>query len=216
MQRNMSFSIHLLILLILPAVTETPSGAQTPVAPGGVEALAEAYPVRLELRLRLKGKAALAAKDITFSTYPGGRRVAYCYTGVGNPKTIQYLHKLGFRTTLYVGAKTSPERIKALEDAGAEIGMAQGFGYGSPHRAVQVNYDIATADWDGHVRLPNSLSHSAGFNVMFPDAHASLHADKDAETMIHYANLQWALVGIAMGDNFRDNIHSLVLYGELR
>jgi len=135
------FRSCLSLLLLLPALTGSGVWAQPagPKQPG-------AHPVPLTVRLRLGGKSVLAAKDIAFSTFPGGRRCAYTYTGVRNPRTIQYLQKLGFRTTLYVGAKTPAERVKALEDAGAEIGMAQGFGYGSPHRAVQVNYDIAAAD----------------------------------------------------------------------
>ncbi len=141
MKPSPQFRSCLSLLLLLPALTGSGVWAQPagPKQPG-------AHPVPLTVRLRLGGKSVLAAKDIAFSTFPGGRRCAYTYTGVRNPRTIQYLQKLGFRTTLYVGAKTPAERVKALEDAGAEIGMAQGIGYGSPHRAVQVNYDIAAAD----------------------------------------------------------------------
>ena len=81
---------------------------------------------------------------------------------------------------------------------------------------VLMDYDMATADSDGHVRLPTSLNHLAGFNALYGDAHASLHADKDGENMIYHANIQWALVGIGMGHQHRDNLQSLLLYGELR
>lgn len=84
----------------------------------------KAKDVRLKLILDLESKADLSSKDVKYHYYPEGRSFAYTYSGIGNPKEIAYYQKLGFRTTVYVRSSTSEKVIKALEDAGAEIGVA--------------------------------------------------------------------------------------------
>ncbi len=82
---------------------------------------AEDQPILVKLHLELASKAALEASDIKFAAFPGGAHCALTYAGPQDPRTIAFLSKLGFRTTLYVNPAMEQDSIRALEDAGAEI-----------------------------------------------------------------------------------------------
>jgi hypothetical protein len=94
-----------------------PAAAQTAPAPQA------AAPIEAQVRLKLAAAASLAVGDIRFAAFPSGKRCCFTYNGCGNPKTIAVLSKLGFRTTVYCHPDTSAEKLNALEDAGADIGV---------------------------------------------------------------------------------------------
>jgi len=101
-------------------------------------------PVVVKVRLNLMAKADLAAKEVKYSTFPQGRRCAFTYVGVGLPRNIAYLHKLGFRTTIYASPGTSAEKVQALEAAGAEIAVRQPSLLGG-NTTVQEAFDMAAS-----------------------------------------------------------------------
>jgi hypothetical protein len=58
-----------------------------------------------------------------YGLFPPGKRCAFTYTGASSPATIAPLSKLGFRTTVYVSPADAGERLKDLEQAGADLGI---------------------------------------------------------------------------------------------
>jgi len=91
--------------------------------------LAEGKPARpatveMKVRLELKSPAELKVSDVTCAVFPGAKRCAFTYFGPRSPRTVGVLSKLGFRTTTYVSPAWPAERLKALEDAGADIGIS--------------------------------------------------------------------------------------------
>jgi len=81
------------------------------------------------LRLKLSAPAKLSAADVRFALLPGGKHCAVTYEGVRSAKGIARYTKLGFRTSVSVGPEYSAERLKALEDAGADLIMGGRVGY---------------------------------------------------------------------------------------
>jgi hypothetical protein len=79
--------------------------------------------IRPKLVLTLKRSRSLRSRDVKYSFFPGGRWCAFMYTGPSRPKTIARLTRMGFRTTCYVTPRTAVERVRALEAAGAEVGV---------------------------------------------------------------------------------------------
>ncbi len=82
----------------------------------------------LTVRLQLPAGKALALADVKYSTFPGGKRCAFTYKGAAKAATIQAFTDMGFRTTVHVSPGTSPERLAALENAGAEIAVGSYWG----------------------------------------------------------------------------------------
>ncbi len=78
---------------------------------------------RFKVTLNLGRPKQLRARDVKYSLLPQGRRSAFTYTGPRKAQTIAQLSKMGFRTTCYVSPATSAARVKALEKAGAEVGV---------------------------------------------------------------------------------------------
>ena len=83
---------------------------------------------KYRVRLKLKSPAELSPGDVKYAAIPGGKHVGLSYTGVTDPKTIAFFTKLGFRTSVAVTQATSPERLQALEAAGADLVCAGGVG----------------------------------------------------------------------------------------
>ncbi len=79
--------------------------------------------VDVKLHLQLSEKADLKAADVTCAAFPGGKRCAFTFFGCRSPKTIEVLSKLGFRTTVYCSPSAGPGTLRALEAAGADIGI---------------------------------------------------------------------------------------------
>ena len=79
--------------------------------------------VKLTLRLEAAGKPDMKVEDLKYHVFPSGKRCAFTFFGARTPATIEVLTKLGFGTTVYLGPQTSPEALKALEKAGADIGI---------------------------------------------------------------------------------------------
>ncbi len=98
----------------------------TAVVLGGshrLQAAASPPAIELKVRVKLSGGAALKPADVKFALFPSGKRCAFTYNGCRDPKTIAALSKLGFRTTVYCSPATPAEQLKALEDAGADVGI---------------------------------------------------------------------------------------------
>jgi hypothetical protein len=85
-------------------------------------------PQPLRLVVRLEGAPALAPASIKFAPFPSGKRCAFTYTGPVNPRTIGFMTRLGFRTTVYLSPGTAADTVRALEDAGADIGIGSYWG----------------------------------------------------------------------------------------
>ena len=77
--------------------------------------------VHLLLELEAPAPAELKPADVKAAAIPSGKRVGLSYTGVKEPESIARYTKMGFRTSIGVSAGASPEQIKALEDAGADL-----------------------------------------------------------------------------------------------
>src|SRR5262245_52884046 len=90
-------------------------------APG--QQAAEPAPIRWSVRLDLGAPAALSPAPIKFAPFPSGKRCAFTYTGPTNPKTIEFMSQMGFRTTVYLGPGTAADTVRRVEEAGAEIGI---------------------------------------------------------------------------------------------
>jgi len=80
--------------------------------------------LKLKLALNLSRPKLLRERDLEYSYFPGGKRCAFTYTGPRRTETIAALSRIGFRTTVYVAPGTSADRVKALEKAGAEVGVS--------------------------------------------------------------------------------------------
>lgn len=100
--------------LILAARAPARAARKKPADPPAVD---------VTVRVKLAGPANLKAADVKVAVFPGGRRCAFTFFGCRNPKTIEVLTKLGFRTTVYTGPSASPAYLKAIEAAGADIGI---------------------------------------------------------------------------------------------
>ncbi len=94
-------------------------GPRLPVAQGE-------RPLRLDVRLEMTGAIDPAA--VRFAPFPSGKRCAFTYTGPTNPATIAFMSGLGFRTTVYLSPGAPADRVRALEEAGAEIGVGSYWG----------------------------------------------------------------------------------------
>ncbi|HET6428773.1 MAG TPA: LamG-like jellyroll fold domain-containing protein [Phycisphaerae bacterium] len=79
--------------------------------------------LKLKVVLNLSRSTTLRERDLKYSFFPGGRRCAFNYTGPSQTRNIAELTKIGLRTTVYVSPGTSAERVKALQQAGAEVGV---------------------------------------------------------------------------------------------
>ncbi|HUT35187.1 MAG TPA: LamG-like jellyroll fold domain-containing protein [Planctomycetota bacterium] len=90
---------------------------------GAGEAGGAAPTLDVRVRLELASKGELTASDVTLAAFPGGKRCAFTFGGCRQPATIAALTKLGFRTTVYCGPGTPAETLRALEAAGADIGI---------------------------------------------------------------------------------------------
>lgn len=90
-------------------------------APGQQAALPP--PLRFDVRLDLSAPAALTPASVKFAPFPSGKRCAFTYTGPTTPRTIEFMTRMGFRTTVYVGPGTAADTVRNLEDAGAEVGI---------------------------------------------------------------------------------------------
>ncbi|HUU23211.1 MAG TPA: hypothetical protein VM389_11820, partial [Phycisphaerae bacterium] len=107
--------------------------------------------IQVPVRLEIDGAAGLKAEDVTYAEFPSGKRCAFTFFGARSPETIGVLTKLGFRTTVYADPSTPPGTLKALEEAGADIGINiwNGKGGYSSHiqgNTVQEAYDaVATS-----------------------------------------------------------------------
>lgn len=135
--------------------------------------------VVLSVELDMDGE--LKKDDIKFGHFPEGRVCAFTYRGVKNPKDIAYYTKLGFRTTVGVSSSTSADRIKALEDAGAEIYVAKMWGakahaHGDMIGAntIQEAYDVSGTTRlvlrkhsKGQVNLVNGSSKTQGLSYWY-------------------------------------------------
>ncbi|KKM17178.1 hypothetical protein LCGC14_1678380, partial [marine sediment metagenome] len=78
---------------------------------------------KFKVVLNLTRSKQLRARDVKYSFFPDGRRCAFVYTGPQKTQTISDLSKIGLRTTCYVAPTASADRVKALEKAGAEVGV---------------------------------------------------------------------------------------------
>jgi len=78
----------------------------------------------VKVRLQLASKAELKVSDIKLAPFPGGRRCAFTFCGCKEPRTLAALTKLGFRTSVYCDPGASAESLRALEAAGADIGIS--------------------------------------------------------------------------------------------
>jgi hypothetical protein len=108
--------LSLRTLLLTAAVLSQPQWLQAADA-------AMPPPIELKVRVKLSASAALKPADVKFALFPSGKRCAFTYNGCRDPKTIAALSKLGFRTTVYCSPATPAERLKTLEDAGADVGI---------------------------------------------------------------------------------------------
>ena len=93
------FLLFLTFWLQVALTAESPSVL---IPGGGLAATAESADelTVLHLRLQLDSNAALALSDITYATFPSGKRCAFTYNSVRLPKTVAFFQKLGFRTTV--------------------------------------------------------------------------------------------------------------------
>ena len=160
--------------------------------------------IRIKVRLALTAAAELSPKALKFAVFPSGRRCAFTYTGPRDPRTIGFLTKLGFRTTVYVGPDTGRDYIKALEDEGAEVGIG-GYpgavgGYASliEGNAVQGAFDavarsvrtlrakcggpLACGTVDGHIGMDSfpinrDMDSAVGYGAVFGDSNLMLLLD---------------------------------------
>lgn len=89
----------------------------------GAKKPAKTPQVEATVRLSVSGGGDLKASDVQYAVFPSGKRCAFTYFGARSPKTIGALTKLGFRTTVYVSPGQSAESLRALETAGADIGI---------------------------------------------------------------------------------------------
>jgi len=88
------------------------------------------HDLKLKVTLSLSRSKSLRSRDVAYSYFPGGKRCAFQYTGPGRPETIAALTKLGLKTTIYVSPTADAASVKALEEAGAEVGVS---GYWGAH-----------------------------------------------------------------------------------
>jgi len=95
--------------------------------------------LEVQVRVQLSSKSALTTRDLKFAVFPSGKRCCFTYNGCRNPKTIELLSKLGFRTTVYCHPGTPPEQLKALEDAG-ELAQPAGADIGIEVWGAKGNY----------------------------------------------------------------------------
>ncbi len=96
------------------AAASIAAGQTRPAAPATVD---------VSVHLKLAEEAPLKASDVKMAAFPAGKRCAFTFFGCRSPKTIEVLTKLGFRTTVYCGPGASAASLKALEAAGADIGI---------------------------------------------------------------------------------------------
>ncbi len=82
----------------------------------------------LRLDVRLDPALTLDPAAVKFAPFPGGRRCAFTYTGPTSPRTVAFMSGLGFRTTVYLSPGASADAVRALEEAGAEIGVGSYWG----------------------------------------------------------------------------------------
>jgi hypothetical protein len=109
------------------------------LAPARAQDDPDGRPLRLDVALDLGG-GTLDPASVKFAVFPSGKRCAFTYTGPTNPRTIGFMSKLGFRTTVYVGPGTPAERVRALEEAGAEVGIGGYWGaQGDYHSLIGQN-----------------------------------------------------------------------------
>ncbi|KKL77356.1 hypothetical protein LCGC14_2035700, partial [marine sediment metagenome] len=134
----------------------------------------------LTVELKLKAKADLSARDIKTAHFPGGADTAFTYAGTPDPKLIGFYQQLGFRTTVGVSPRAKAAHIKALEDAGAEIGVGSIWGAKASYISVigtstyQRAYDAALSSRRviqgmarGPAHLINASSSKAGNAFMY-------------------------------------------------
>jgi len=95
--------------------------------------------IKLTLRLQLQPGVDLSAERVKYGVFPEGKRCAFTYFGVGAARTVEVLSKLGFRTTIYCRPDTSPQRLKALEAAGGDIGISIWGGKGTYSSHIGAN-----------------------------------------------------------------------------
>jgi len=87
----------------------------------GKPALPRQRPVTVHLELNAaKG---LTRDQISYSTFPGGKRCAFTYKGARRPATIAAFNEMGFRTTVHLSPGSRADSVRALETAGAEIAV---------------------------------------------------------------------------------------------
>ena len=93
------------------------------LAPVTAEAGDTPSAVEVTVRLELASRAELTPDRVKYAVFPGGRRCAFTFCGCQQPKTIEALTKLGFRTTVYCEPGMAAEALRALEAAGADVGI---------------------------------------------------------------------------------------------
>jgi hypothetical protein len=183
-------------------------------------------PIRLDVRLEMTG--ALDPASIKFAPFPSGRRCAFTYTGPTNPATVDFMSKLGFRTTVYLGPGAPAEAVRALEDAGAEIGIGSYWGargdYASliGQNSAQEAFDaVATSVLDlrrkargpvvcgaigGHLDiatfpLNRDMDSAVGYGAAFQDANLVLLLDNKPYAVLLGRRNPKAIVTRAKHDN---------------
>lgn len=155
----------------------------------------------LRLTVRLDGPAPASVK---IAPFPSGKRCAFTYTGPTNPRTIAFMTQMGFRATVYLSPGAAPDAVRALEDAGADIGIGGYWGaqgdYASliGQNSAQEAFDaVATSVLDlrrkakgpvlcgaigGHIDiakfpLNRDMDHADGYGAVFQDSNLVLLLD---------------------------------------
>jgi len=160
-------------------------------------------PIEVKVRVRLAARADLRPGDIRFALFPSGKRCCFTYNGCRNPRTIEVLSKLGFRTTVYCDPSTPADQLRALEAAGADIGIEVWGGQGNYHsnlggNTVQEAFDacatsrivlrtvcrgpLGATRIEGHYGAQNYLvsrhpDNSSGFGYAYHDCNYLIFSD---------------------------------------
>ncbi len=148
--------------------------------------------------------AEFKARDMRFSDLPLGAPCAFMYTGPTKPATHKFFHDMGFKATMFVGADTKAETLKALEAAGVDIALGSYKGgkvtYSSfiGGNTVQEAFDVVAAarmelqkkvegpvhvaSISGHIRANSWILHrepyalkSIGYGAVMSDANVRMN-----------------------------------------
>ncbi len=201
-------------------------------------------PRPLRLVVSLEGAAALTPASVKFAPFPSGKRCAFTYTGPVNPRTIGFMSKLGFRTTVYLSPGTAADTVRALEDAGADIGIGSYWGaqgdYASliGQNSAQEAFDaVATSVMDlrrkakgpvlcgaigGHLDistfpLNRDMDQAVGYGAVFQDSNLVLLLDNKPYAILLGRGAAKAVVTRPKHDNVIDtrNVPNELVYYQI-